>query len=173
MSKVPVQPHRSTRRCQSRSERDRREASKAKTAPTFCNDTSATRRWKSGRLAIWVPERPRSRSRMRIRLAGQPSCSALSRSAYLTFGAFLVLAHLFESGLAQVDAGQLLAMGFLDRFGFHRRRPTGQEARRARQPGGRLGAWWRRLEPPAQDRSARPPQMPSFKPFADGARVRG
>ncbi len=60
MSKLPVHPHKSTKWCQSRSERDRREASKANTAPTLCNETSATRRLKSGRLAIWVPEIPRS-----------------------------------------------------------------------------------------------------------------
>jgi hypothetical protein len=40
----------------------------------------------------------------------------------LAFGALLVLTHLFEGGLAQVNAGQLLEVSVLDRLGFHKQR---------------------------------------------------
>jgi len=87
-------------------------------------------------------------------------------------GAFLVLAHLFEGGLAQVNAGQLLAMSFLDRLGVRTRRSPAQEAEvNVGQPNGRPGAWWRGLAPPVADRSARPPTA-SLRLSPGGVRVR-
>ena len=90
----------------------------------------------------------------------------------LALGALLVLAHLFEGGLAQVNAGQFLAMSFLDWLGFHKQRaPLERAEAKVRPPGGTTGAWWRPLAPRAEDRSARPPAA-SFRLFADGGGVR-
>src|SRR5439155_7450417 len=71
--RVPLKEQISSKRCQSLHERDKREASKANTAPTFSRDTSATRVLKSWRLFIWVPDCPSSASSTRIWSGGQPS----------------------------------------------------------------------------------------------------
>jgi len=72
----------SNNRCQSLQDRDRREASRAKTAPTLSKETSATRVLKSWRLLICVPDKPKSRSSRRIWSFCQPRFKALSFKAY-------------------------------------------------------------------------------------------